>query len=211
MVLLDASMETQHVEMVEVYRNADTSIRTELLRELSRTVEREVQRRNAAHDAGPENASQSIQVVSTGSGQNVSKPIISFPAIPRRVALGPSLHALQEWEGHVLEIRLTDFLARLVDLIASASHAGEEAVIPRAELSDEDNARMRKGSIFRWVIGYERSPAGTKKRVSQIVFRDLPVVTRSDLAHSEAWAQDMARSDRSIRDKYGIASEKRRV
>ena len=67
------------------------------------------------------------------------------------------------------------------------------------------------GKHFRWVIGYERSPAGTKKRVSQIVFRDLPVVTRSDLAHSEAWAQDMARSDRSIRDKYGIASEKRRV
>ena len=194
MVLLDTSMETLQGDAVEDYRNADTSITAELLRELPGTVKREVQQRNGAHDAGSESAGQPIGTVSTGSGQNASKPIVSFPAIPIRAALGPSLHALQEWEGHVLEIRPTDFLAHLVDFAAGASPAGEEAVIPRAELSDEDNTRMRKGSIFRWVIGYERSPAGTKKRVSHIVFRDLPVVTRRDLVDSEAWAQNMARS-----------------
>ena len=194
MVLLDTSMETLHGDAGEDYRNADTSITADLLHGLSRTVEREIQRRNAAHNAGSESAGQPIGTVSTGSGQNASKPIVSFPAIPIRAALGPSLHALQEWEGHVLEVRKHDFLARLVDLTTSACHAGEEAEIPRAELSDEDNARMRKGSIFRWVIGYERSPAGTKKRVSQIVFRDLPVVTRNDLHRSEVWARDMVRS-----------------
>ena len=194
MVLLDTFVETQHADMMEDYDNADTSVATEVLRELPRTVEREVQRRNAAHDAESGNPNQPFQIVSTDSGQNVSKPIISFPAIPKRVVSGPSLHALQEWEGHVLEIRPTDFLAHLVDLTADASHAGEEAAIPRAELSDEDNARMREGSIFRWVIGYERSPAGTKKRVSHIVFRDLPVVTRNDLDRSEAWAKEMVRS-----------------
>ena len=194
MVLLDTSMETLYGDAVEDYRNAGTSMTAELLRELSGTVKREVQQRNAAHDAGSENASQAVEVAFTGSEQDASKPIISLPAIPKRAVPGPSLSPLQEWEGHVLEIRPTDFLAHLVDFTAGASPAGEEAVIPRAELSDEDNARMRKGSIFRWVIGYERSPAGTKKRVSHIVFRDLPVVTRSDLADSEAWAQNMARS-----------------
>ena len=194
MVLLDSSMETLHGDAGEDYRNAGTSITAELLRELPGTVKREVQQRNEAHDAGSESAGQPIGAVFTGSGQNASKPIVRFPAIPIRVAPGPSLHALQEWEGHVLEIRPTDFLARLVDLTTSACHAGEEAEIPRAELSDEDNARMRKGSIFRWVIGYERSPAGTKKRVSQIVFRDLPAVTRNDFHRSEVWARDMVRS-----------------
>ena len=94
----------------------------------------------------------------------------------------------------MLKIRWHEFLARLVELTAGVSHAGEEALIPRDELSGDDVAKMREGSVFRCVIGYERSPAGTKKRVSQIVFRDLPVVTKSDLADSEVWAEDMARS-----------------
>lgn len=194
MVLFDTFAETQHADMMEDFDSADTSVASELLRKLPRTVEREVQLRNAAHDAESGKANQPFRIVSTGSGQNVSKPIISFPAIPKRVVSGPSLHAMQEWEGHVVEIRPTDFLAHLVDLTANVSHAREEAVIPRDELSDDDNAKMREGSVFRWVIGYERSPAGTKKRVSQIVFRDLPVVTGNDLLDSEAWAIDMAQS-----------------
>ena len=82
-----------------------------------------------------------------------------------------------------------DFWIRL-----QASQEGEEATFSRTELSDGDDARICDGSIFRWVIGYERSPAGTKKRVSQIVFRDLPAVTRSDLRDGEAWAREMAES-----------------
>ena len=105
-----------------------------------------------------------------------------------------TLHALQEWEGYVLEIRTTDFVAHLVDLKVGASHEKEEAVIPLAEISDYDVNRMRTGSIFRWVIGYERSIAGTKKRVSQIVFRDLPAITEADLKDGEAWAHETIQS-----------------
>ena len=101
---------------------------------------------------------------------------------------------MQEWEGYVLEIGATEFVARLVDVTTGASHEGEEAAIPRTELSDGDDAKMRVGSIFRWVIGYERSPAGTKKRVSQIVFRDLPAITASDLQDGRDWGRKMARS-----------------
>ena len=106
----------------------------------------------------------------------------------------PTFHALQEWEGYVLEIGDTVFVARLVDLTAGSSLEQEEADIPLEEISDKDSAKMRPGSVFRWVIGYERSAAGTKKRVSQIVFRDLPEITKTDLRDGEVWASDTIRS-----------------
>ena len=74
--------------------------------------------------------------------------ILDFPQpwpSPRPAA---TLHALQEWEGYVLEINDIDFLARLVDLTAGSTHEEEEAIIPLAELSDEDTSKMRLGSVF---------------------------------------------------------------
>lgn len=120
--------------------------------------------------------------------------ILDFPqpSVPEQATV--SFHAIQEWEGYIIEIGDTDFVARLIDLTASATHEEEEALIPLTEISDDDAADMKLGSIFRWVIGYERSAAGTKKRVSQFVFRDLPVVTRSDLRDGESWAREITRS-----------------
>ncbi len=120
--------------------------------------------------------------------------IVDVPRLPARRMPATTLHALQEWEGHVVEIGDGEFTARLTDVTAGASYEEEEAVIPLAEIADGDAARMREGSIFRWVIGYERSAAGTKKRVSQIVFRDLPAITEADLRDGEAWAREMMRS-----------------
>ena len=124
----------------------------------------------------------------------IPSPIVNLP--PPRVRRMPttSFHALQEWEGYVVEIRATDFVAHLTDLTAEASYEQEEAVIPLTELSDHDATRMTTGSVFRWVIGYERSPAGTKKRVSQIVLRDLPAITEADLREGEEWAQETIRA-----------------
>ena len=108
-----------------------------------------------------------------------------------------SFHPLQEWEGHVIQISEARFTARLHDLTAGTHIDEEEADIPLAELSSADAAKMKVGSIFRWVIGYEIAENTPKKRVSQIVFRDLPVVTRSDQRAGEAWAvRVMAALDR---------------
>ena len=106
----------------------------------------------------------------------------------------PTFHALQEWEGYVVSRADEHFLARLVDLTAGSTHEEEEADIPLAEVSLEDAAKMRSGSVFRWVIGYERSAAGTKRRVSEIVFRDVPEITEADLRDGEAWAHEAIRS-----------------
>lgn len=124
---------------------------------------------------------------------NLSR-IVELPPRPARRPPATTLHALQEWEGYVVEIGETKFTARLTDLTAGDSYESEEATIPLEELSDRDNARIREGSIFRWVIGYERSAAGTKKRVSHIVFRDLPVFTEADRQRGEAWAEEMMQS-----------------
>ncbi len=119
----------------------------------------------------------------------VEPSTLSFPEqyganVPRS-----SFHALQEWEGYVLEIHGGEFVARLVDLTAGSSHEEEEATIPLAEISDGDAATLREGGIFRWVIGYQRDPSGTKKRVSQIVFRDLPRLTERDFQQGGEWAR----------------------
>ena len=127
----------------------------------------------------------------------VDTEILRDMDIPQRLPMlhpAATFHALQEWEGYVLEIGETDFVARLVDLTAGSVQEEEEAVIPLGELSDEDAAKMRPGSIFRWVIGYERTVAGSKRRVSQIVFRDLSAITRKDLRDGERWALETIRS-----------------
>ena len=120
--------------------------------------------------------------------------LIDFPPAPARSEPRATLHALQEWEGYVVDVGDTDFVARLIDLTAEAEREDEEATIPLDEISDRDADRIREGSVFRWVIGYERSVTGTKKRVSQIVFRDLPTITETDMRGARAWADDTARA-----------------
>ncbi len=128
--------------------------------------------------------------------------LIEFPLQPStpRASHAPTLHALQEWEGYVLETGETDFTARLLDLTAASFGVQaplgqeEEAVIPLSEISEDDLKRLRPGSIFRWVIGYERSASGTKRRISQIVIRDLPAMTMQDRSEGLAWAMKVAKS-----------------
>ena len=100
-----------------------------------------------------------------------------------------TFYARQEWEGHVVTINGTEFTARLVDLTGGGSVEEEEAQIPLEEVSESDAAKMQVGSIFRWVIGFKRSVMGQKERVSLIVFRDLPAVSRSDQQAGKVWAK----------------------
>ena len=120
--------------------------------------------------------------------------ILEFPQVPVFRAPVATFLALQEWEGYVLEIHETEFRARLVDITADLPNEEEDASIPLAEISEDDARKMKVGSIFRWVIGYERSPMRPKKRVSQIVFRDLPAITRADMRDGEEWAQRVIRT-----------------
>lgn len=108
-----------------------------------------------------------------------------------RIRPQATFHALQEWEGYVLEVSTDEFTAKLLDLTVRPSME-EEAIIPLSEISDIDRRRLKRGSIFRWVIGYENR-GGTKRRISQIVFRDLPVLTRRDVEEGSKWAEKVVR------------------
>jgi len=102
---------------------------------------------------------------------------------------------MQEWEGYVIKIRQSEseFVARLLDITAGAKREEEEATISFEEISGADREMMRLGSIFRWVIGYEHTVGGVKRRVSQIVFRQLPVLTQADWNEAWDWALETRR------------------
>lgn len=137
-------------------------------------------------------ASAATQPAFVDRDESTLAEIMDFPQL---VPPEPSttFHPLQEWEGYVVNIGDMDFTARLVDLTAGRPQEDEEAIVPLTEISHYDRARMREGSYFRWVIGYE-STAGTRIRVSQIVFRDLPATTPADLRIGQAWARKMTRA-----------------
>ena len=114
---------------------------------------------------------------------------MGLSALPNSELPIDSLQVLQEWEGYVIEIRDDEFVARLIDITAGKKYESEEAIIPMAEISEHDASHMIIGGIFRWVIGYEDSPEGRRKRVSQIAFRDMPKMTEEDFAEGRAWAE----------------------
>lgn len=130
----------------------------------------------------------------TVTGQEHASEPLRFPVQREPAAPTVTLYAIQEWEGYVTEIRKKVFEARLLDLTAGESLPRETARIPLTEISERDAARMRPGSVFRWVIGYRRDTTGTKQRVSVIVFRDLPVMTKAKLRDAEKWADKMLRA-----------------
>ena len=144
-------------------------------------------------DMGGEDTLMSTAISRSGGS------IIQLPTQTSMVSVA-TMHALQEWEGQVLELGVDEFCARLRDLSVAPSDfqrgviQDEEAIIPLCEISDDDVKRLHPGSVFRWVIGYERSASGTKRRVSQIVFRDLPAMTRQDIAEGREWARKVAQS-----------------
>jgi hypothetical protein len=175
-----------HCTLENLVRNVDLTGRVALARG------------NDAQTTTPQDQNARSSVLSVSGGRRQEEEglswIVDFPQPLPLPQPATTFHALQEWEGYVLEIGETDFVARLVDLTAGPAQEEEEAVIPLVELSDEDAAKMCPGSIFRWVIGYERTLAGSKRRVSQIVFRDLPAITSRDFGDGETWALETIRS-----------------
>ena len=121
--------------------------------------------------------------------------VIEFPDLAKvsRTVPSNSFHLLQEWEGYVILKGKEDFTVRLLDLTSGSTYEEEEAVIPFSEITDDERKCMLLGSIFRWVIGYERSASGTKQRVSRIVFRDLPMVTKQEIMEADQRAKRTSR------------------
>ncbi len=143
------------------------------------------------HQASNRVACNTETSAARGTNGEHQQVCISFPPRFIQARRMATLHPLQEWEGHVVEIRDDDIVAMLTDITAGHEHESTEAIIPLSELSDRHRGRMVIGSIFRWVIGMERSSEGTVTRVSRIVFRDLPRMTQDDYRKGREWARSV--------------------
>jgi len=159
-----------------------TSVREDAHRNWSNRVERMKRERAVMQE--------SDNLTYGRAGEDSGK--VSAVALPA-ASLQATFSALQEWEGYVLSVEGERFTARLLDLTAESNYEEEEAEISVSELSDEDRALLEIGRIFRWVIGYERSPSGTKRRISHIVFRNLPAWTEQELRDARVWAKSTAK------------------
>jgi hypothetical protein len=148
---------------------------------------------------------------STAEAANVTGPkidrLLSLPSHPVALFFTSTFAPIQEWEGYVREIGSDSITADLVDLTANRKAITDQAKIPFDELSDTDRQKLKIGSIFRWSIGYQRTTSGTKMRVSNIVFRELPRWTDKDIREAREAAARLEQYFKSGRSKLPKPSE----
>ena len=114
---------------------------------------------------------------------------------PFRAYLSPT-PVRGDWAGYVQEIK-NSFAAALADITAGENtQEGELAEFLIADVKDDDRDLLKPGAIFRWVVGYQRSPAGTKRRVSDIFFRRLPAWSKRDLVRANEYSAGTAPRNR---------------
>ncbi len=82
-----------------------------------------------------------------------------------------SMASMQEWEGVVTAVEGDTVFADLIDITAKSHHVNESAELPLSEFNPEDRAGIRRGTIFRWAIGYVRTEAGMRLGASVLRLR----------------------------------------
>ena len=162
-----------------------------------RWVRRELYRTGRSREYGARssaaNDGSSPTVRDLGDSGNLARVRTVEAIFPRRVnrVWRSSFQKLQEWEGYVVDVSNASFTARLIDITNRSPIENEEATIPLDEVSPLDRDRISEGSVFRWVIGFERRAGGSRRRISQIVFRDPPRFTHQDIKAARQWADTM--------------------
>jgi hypothetical protein len=126
-----------------------------------------------------------------GAGYQPVPPSVN--ATPVSWSRTSTFYALQEWEGYVDSVDGDQVIVRLVDLTAGERFASQKTSIPLEEFNDDDFLKLKPGSVFRWAIGYQRSGRGTKMRVSNIVFRELPRWTKSELNDADRESDQLSK------------------
>jgi hypothetical protein len=169
-------------------------------------------RLNSATYSGPRQKVESISGDATNGGYRNGSLFASPILQPVNWTRANTFTALQEWEGIIIAVNADHLVVNLVDLTAGKSRATEEAQIPLGEISEQDFPKLAVGRVFRWAIGYQRLKAGTKRRISNIIFRDLPQWTKRDFVEAQADAAKLMRflgSDQSRAEISLTGSEQR--
>lgn len=100
--------------------------------------------------------------------------------------------SLQKYEGTVIEVYNSTFLARLVDLTSNLED--EEAEFEIEEADPDDHDLIKKGAQFYWNIGYVDRSWGQRMRASLIRFRRLPAWHKNQIETAKKDAESLIES-----------------
>ena len=116
-----------------------------------------------------------------------TKPLIRLPpgSLPKE-----RVRVLQQWEGVVTGTTKDSFFAELQDL-GESSLPLEVVEVAIEEVSKDDRPMLVEGAVFYWSIGYETSPGGQLKRMSEIRLRRTPRWTKRTLELAKKQGEEL--------------------
>lgn len=98
---------------------------------------------------------------------------------------------LAEWHGQVISIESDYFVAELKGTIGTGVKGSlEEAQIPVEEVRSDDRELLREGAFFRLCVNWELVN-GSRRRVTDLVFRRMPAYRRDELEAARATAANI--------------------
>lgn len=98
---------------------------------------------------------------------------------------------IAEWHGQVIAVEQSYFIAELKGTIGvGVAGSLEEAQIPRDEVRQDDRNLLREGAFFRLCVNWELVN-GSKRRVTDVVFRRMPAYRRDELEDARKAAVDL--------------------
>lgn len=127
-----------------------------------------------------------------GETSRVHKPRLAAPLIRLPAGTLPKkrVQVLQQWEGIVTAVAVDAFFADLQD-VGDSSQPLEVVEIPIEEVPEDDRSLLVEGAVFYWSIGYETSPGGTLRRVSEIRMRRTPRWTKRAIQQVKKRAEEL--------------------
>lgn len=130
--------------------------------------------------------------VDHGETSRVRRPRLAAPLLrlPAGTLPRDRVRVLKQWEGVVTERTTDSFFADLQDL-ADLHQPLEVVEIPFEEIPEDDRSLVVEGAVFYWSIGYETSPGGTLRRISEIRVRRTPRWTKRTLQQVKRRAEEM--------------------
>ena len=100
---------------------------------------------------------------------------------------------LQAWEGVVVSVSDTEFVARIRDR-TDRGNPEEEVTLPREEITPSEQDQIIPGAVFYWSIGYKDAPGEPRRRVSQVRFRRLPAWSHTEISMANKYAETLRRA-----------------
>jgi hypothetical protein len=118
----------------------------------------ELHRRSASSDGQSANIEPETGTQHIVNFQSL-EPVLNVPSSSQQ---NIKFQKLQEYEGAVISIRASDFVARLVDLTDIGAQR-LEVIFSIDEVSPSDLPLLREGAVFYWIIGFRDYLNGKEK------------------------------------------------